>query len=186
MSRRTKLTITTLFLVLLGIPVVYLAFTWSPVEPLRFRLLSLHPLPADTSRELLEIEVTNTSAVPIHLFMAVLQRDSATGGVEEVLALSASKGHSASPSAATTGGSSSIRIPAHSTVKCEAEIDHVANVQGSARMNHTWISHPKYLTYKMVIGLYPYVPESLYHYIPRPQFSESDALLEQSPPHGDR
>lgn len=40
MSRRTKLLITAVFLVLLAVPVVYVAISWHPPNPLRFRLQS--------------------------------------------------------------------------------------------------------------------------------------------------
>ena len=73
MSRRTKLLIAASFLVLLGIPVVYLVLTWSPVNPLEARLIS-SPGPASASDSgdgiatPFIIEVKNTSPVPIHAF----------------------------------------------------------------------------------------------------------------------
>ncbi|QIF01988.1 hypothetical protein [Roseimicrobium sp. ORNL1] len=74
MSRRTKLLITALFLVLLGILAVYLFQSWKPENPLRFQVVSVtSPTPA-TGRQyhpyLLEFTVTNTSRVPMTLHFA--------------------------------------------------------------------------------------------------------------------
>lgn len=68
MSRRTKLIITALFLVLVSIPVVYVVLTWSPAEPLRFRVVGDRTVetPRDgRTRRVLEIEIENTSMVPV-------------------------------------------------------------------------------------------------------------------------
>jgi hypothetical protein len=69
MSRRTKLILLATFLVLLCIPATYLSFTWRPENPLRVRLIS-QEMPAKQdpfSYSAMEIEVENTSSVPIQL-----------------------------------------------------------------------------------------------------------------------
>jgi hypothetical protein len=70
MSRRTKLLIAALFLVLLSIPVGYILLTWSPANPLRFRLIGPEPSAGQVVNETTwyEIEVRNTSCVDIQMF----------------------------------------------------------------------------------------------------------------------
>jgi hypothetical protein len=58
MSRRTKLLITALFLVLLAIPVWHLVDTWHPPSPLRFRHVGER---LDEKEHVLAMEVQNTS-----------------------------------------------------------------------------------------------------------------------------
>ncbi|RBP36969.1 hypothetical protein DES53_115110 [Roseimicrobium gellanilyticum] len=62
MSRRAKLIILAIFLVLLAIPAAYVALTWSPGNPLRFRL------EPDTSQKdggTFIIAIENTSATTV-------------------------------------------------------------------------------------------------------------------------
>lgn len=64
MSRRTKYIIAALFLVLLTIPVVYLVLTWSPANPLRFRVEpSTYP---DTAGDF-QVVIENTSSVTVEV-----------------------------------------------------------------------------------------------------------------------
>jgi hypothetical protein len=74
MSRRTKLLITALFLVLLAIPAVYVIATWSVEHPLRFRCISALPeemvqrsssLPPQPMVPFI-FEVRNTKSYPVH------------------------------------------------------------------------------------------------------------------------
>ena len=80
MSRRTKLLITTIFLVLLAIPVVYIVLTWSPPNPLRFSVVDFHgPPQADVLRMgtpavSVNLAVENTSSSPVHLYTAVISK----------------------------------------------------------------------------------------------------------------
>jgi hypothetical protein len=67
-SRRAKLLITALFLVLLGIPLVYVISHWHPEDPLRFRLVGSRveqPDPFGPKFRVLTIEVENTSGITI-------------------------------------------------------------------------------------------------------------------------
>ncbi|RBP36940.1 hypothetical protein DES53_11581 [Roseimicrobium gellanilyticum] len=78
MSRRSKLLITALFLVLLGIPIGYVLYGWNVPEPLRFRVVAHEvepevPVPETTHH--LRIEVQNTSSVPVYLASGVLFHD---------------------------------------------------------------------------------------------------------------
>jgi hypothetical protein len=77
MSRRTKLIIAALFLVLLAIPVGYVILTWSTPDPLRFRMVSYEDLSDGASggyRGKLNLMVENTSSVPVHIHSAIVQK----------------------------------------------------------------------------------------------------------------
>ncbi|QIF01951.1 hypothetical protein [Roseimicrobium sp. ORNL1] len=69
MSRRTKLIIAALFLVLLAVPAAYVALTWHPAFPLRFHLESIdsEPLEEDPRYRGLRVRVENTSPIPVHI-----------------------------------------------------------------------------------------------------------------------
>ncbi|RBP36943.1 hypothetical protein DES53_11584 [Roseimicrobium gellanilyticum] len=72
MSRRTKLLILGVFLVLLSIPVIHLARTWEVEYPLRFRLVEERARPpGDLEREFI-VEVRNRSATRVVLSTAGL------------------------------------------------------------------------------------------------------------------
>ncbi|QIF01983.1 hypothetical protein [Roseimicrobium sp. ORNL1] len=74
MSRRAKLLITALFIVLLTVPVVYGCLFWSIEQPLRFRCITV--LPEDTGKLLISLphepvvpfifEVQNTRPYPVY------------------------------------------------------------------------------------------------------------------------
>ena len=82
MSRRTKLILLGIFLLLLAIPIWHVGSNWAPANPLRFRLISRERLPAlewekkeeeGYHMEGLEIEVRNTSTSPRSLEIAQVQ-----------------------------------------------------------------------------------------------------------------
>ncbi|RBP36929.1 hypothetical protein DES53_11570 [Roseimicrobium gellanilyticum] len=91
MPRRTKLTLLGVFLVLLVIPVAYIAMSWSPANPLEFRYIGQ----GTTSRQMISmpglemeqilvpfiIEVRNTRPYPIYLWELSLveKRDPSIG-----------------------------------------------------------------------------------------------------------
>lgn len=72
MPRRTKLLITAIFLVLLGIPVTYIALIWHPPNPLRFRVVeeSVEKHPRGVSYHWMRMELRNTSDVTV-VFLSV-------------------------------------------------------------------------------------------------------------------
>jgi hypothetical protein len=70
MSRRTKLLITALFLVLMSIPVIHLTRTWQPENPLRFHVVGERIGEVPPYREkirVLTLEIENTSAASVVL-----------------------------------------------------------------------------------------------------------------------
>jgi hypothetical protein len=68
MSRRTKIILTALFLVLLGIPAAYIVLTWRLENPLRFRVVGEcleHMPPYEGQLRVLTVEIENTSAATV-------------------------------------------------------------------------------------------------------------------------
>jgi hypothetical protein len=85
MSRRTKLIITAIFLVLLSIPAIHLARIWHPKNPLRFQLAEHaegweSDPPSVGTYTTIYIKVTNTSAASIYLDTAELMSDDTPPG----------------------------------------------------------------------------------------------------------
>jgi hypothetical protein len=70
MPRRAKLFLAILFLLLVALPVGYLALTWYPSEPLRFRILSEDEwLDVDLSDAIqYPFMAENRNSVPVHLY----------------------------------------------------------------------------------------------------------------------
>jgi hypothetical protein len=88
MSRRTKLLITALFLVLLAIPIAYVALTWTVKKPLRVRYVGLGEpemsllSPFNSRRTLLvpvQLELENTAFAPIYISQVTLDLDGTRG-----------------------------------------------------------------------------------------------------------
>ncbi|MEZ0275526.1 MAG: hypothetical protein ACAH88_11535 [Roseimicrobium sp.] len=78
MSRRTKLIITALFLVLLGIPTVYVVLSWRPRDPIQFRFVEQYVQGDENSVPTyyrIILEAVNVSPWSIHLSEAVLTVD---------------------------------------------------------------------------------------------------------------
>jgi hypothetical protein len=81
MSRRAKLLITALFLVLLGIPAVYTVLLWSIEQPLHYRYVTALPeemlrgypnLPPETCIPVV-FEVQNTKSYPVYIANVSIQ-----------------------------------------------------------------------------------------------------------------
>ncbi|QIF01965.1 hypothetical protein [Roseimicrobium sp. ORNL1] len=76
MSRRTKLILLGIFLLLLAIPVWHVGSNWNPPSPLRFRLVS-RDTPSEIDgiwSEWVEVEAFNTSSAPRYIEMVTLKR----------------------------------------------------------------------------------------------------------------
>ncbi|RBP36948.1 hypothetical protein DES53_11589 [Roseimicrobium gellanilyticum] len=83
MLSRTKLLLLAVVLLLIAIPVAYACLTWTVRDPLRFRLLG-HGGPVTATEPLLgtpiqlmrfDLEVQNTSSVPMHVFTLYVTSD---------------------------------------------------------------------------------------------------------------
>jgi hypothetical protein len=118
MSRRSKLLITALFLVLLGIPAVYIALTWHAVDPFRFRYVgrgevvmrSVDPFGGGPEYPVvpISIEVQNISKHPAYLQSGYLiEAGQGRGAVLEDMDLCHIMG----------------TIPQHGTVRLEYMVD---------------------------------------------------------------
>ncbi|RBP36991.1 hypothetical protein DES53_115132 [Roseimicrobium gellanilyticum] len=75
MSRRTKLIILGLFLVLLAIPAIYVALTWRISRPVHFRLMHLYPEEHqdEFGFRMVRMRVENTNSMPIHVYFVRLE-----------------------------------------------------------------------------------------------------------------
>jgi hypothetical protein len=75
MSRRTKLIVIVLFLILAAVPAAYVMLTWHIPPPLKFRALAYTPDVDQPEapwniRGTLTLEIENTSHVPVHVASA--------------------------------------------------------------------------------------------------------------------
>jgi hypothetical protein len=158
MSRRTKLIITALFLVLLGIPTIYVVLTWHAVNPLRFRLVSPPPKPGDDRPRTMEFEVENTSAASIHVLIALWDESPEPGK------LGALRGSLLSRLNPGPDGLVRLTVPARSTLRFVSEIEYMSDTEGlhveSAQIQYGWFSHPKYLTSRALDWISSFLPES--------------------------
>jgi hypothetical protein len=80
MSRRAKRFTIALFLILLTVPVLYLAFSWRPADPLEFQASAYWPNPDETAAEntnsqgTIDVLVVNKSHFPIRFYNGYLER----------------------------------------------------------------------------------------------------------------
>ncbi|QIF01948.1 hypothetical protein [Roseimicrobium sp. ORNL1] len=81
MSRRIKLIILAIFLVLLAIPTVHFYLHWRPRNPLHFQLVNVEPPVAGDPRyaRTARIVVHNTCGTPIHLEFSEVTNSDARG-----------------------------------------------------------------------------------------------------------
>jgi len=149
MSRRAQLLFITIILLLLGIPAVYVAYSWSAEDPFQFRYLGKGPareiVPSMLSRDEpqlmvpLSIEVRNIRPVPIYLrevILTALMRPHADSDPDAQVAASVQpivlpaevptrlvlSAYVAATSASPGAGSAAVpglRIPAHGTERIE-------------------------------------------------------------------
>jgi hypothetical protein len=83
MSRRAKLLITALLLVLLAIPIGHGFYLWRLPDPLRFRVVAHHKQIESSPDDILHrlvIEVRNTRAVPVYIISGAFYEDAAGAG----------------------------------------------------------------------------------------------------------
>ncbi|QIF01953.1 hypothetical protein [Roseimicrobium sp. ORNL1] len=170
MSRRTKLLITLLFLVLLAIPAVYVALTWSPVNPLRIRIAPAAgraPLPIEPlGYYVLPIEVENTSSTTVHLMHVSpsISPPSSTSRGDSAVELPFLLNHIRS---------FSIVIPPHSTVPAHLTIYRkdlaIAELNGSLWAKYGWVSIRKATTMRFMEWIGSFPPGSWCEPVPHPR-----------------
>jgi hypothetical protein len=181
MSRRTKLITTALFLVLLAIPAAYVAFTWSPENPLRIRItsaggnapLTIQPL----GYYVLPVEVKNTSSTPVNLVSL---------SPSLVLPFGTPLGDSAVelPFLLSELRRSGIVIPPHSTVPASLRIlgKDLAQAErtGCLWARYVWISGTKAEAIKFTEWISFIPPVSWYDPVPHPRPDYDDTPVEIS------
>jgi hypothetical protein len=181
MSRRTKLLLTAPFLVLLAIPGIYIALTWSPPMPLRFRVLRVHTKPpyvADAYVPVL-VSVENSGFHPVHLLMADAR-------VRDISSTEAgSLGHiypeTQDPEGFGEGATEPFIIPAHRTVELWAMIlgDAVHQAEnGQLQLTCLWLTGTKYRAYDLRESAHTYIPSWLNSRVPRLEFGIDEAALD--------
>lgn len=189
MSRRAAFWIMVLFLGLTGIPMVYCILTWSPPEPLRFRITrdlgasSTSPLaaPARPLREL-EVEVENTRNVTIQFHGATVWvpdssvREAPFFGQLDLSSEIIRSTSRASTSAGTSTGSSTARapltvsIPSHRTRSFRVLVLEGSSPSfrtGELRVQYLWTSQPRHLTGRSLTWLRLHLPAFFRSHVPR-------------------
>ncbi|MEZ0276097.1 MAG: hypothetical protein ACAH88_14410 [Roseimicrobium sp.] len=163
MSRRTKLILAALFLILLAIPAVYVILTWSTPNPLRFRVVGYEePSRVGQFRDSgkLHMIVENTSGVPVHFEWATLK-----------------KGHNATGTSDPFGGDWSVYgldgrndmiIPPYSSLPCFSTVpqdEYPASAFENIELFYTWMSGTRAKASEARNWLYLHAPEFVRSYI---------------------
>jgi hypothetical protein len=172
MSRRTKLLITALFLVLLGIPTVYVALTWHAAEPFRFRYLGrgevvMHPEDPfgdgpNVPMVPIFIEVQNTRSHPVYLGTGELALERGRGYMPRI-----GLGWVEAP------------IPGHGTLRHEILVTPEAaqRVESEAlEVTYEWATRTKVKAYECIWWLRTQVEVRL-HYSIRPPMLKVDSAV---------
>jgi hypothetical protein len=176
MSRRIKLLITALFFVLLLVPAVYVALTWTVESPFRFRYVGQgapekflnDPVPVGSTQILmvpLQLEVENTSSVRID-FKAILFSKAA--GQEPQMA-------------ALLSGIDT--LPAHSVIRTEAYISpELARslADKELRMHCKWITTPKRRVQKNLTRVVRWLDFLFEHKMSLPTWQRDDYPVEDA------
>jgi hypothetical protein len=183
MSRRTKLIILVVFLALLGIPVAYVALTWSPNNLLRFVLVEPPTTiidPDGNSRRLLKIRVENTGTLPIPVDSASVCSacwGNMPTGVYSGIDLGfeyigrASQPVTIRPGGAVQGETQLLELDLGDTPE-----DRAATMR-SLHIHYHWASNTKRKIAKLVGAAKDLLPDGLRHYLPYPEWNLDRAPL---------
>ena len=182
MSHRTKLIITTLFLVLLGIPTAYVALTWHPANPLRFRVVHIYPEWTDNPRasRMLCVAVENRSSAPVHLLFAKMREPG------EIFDGNHPPGYidpNSQVERVVISDTGDLVLPAKSVVHVTAfsRRDAIAAMQeGSLCLEYRWMSQIKRKASVASFWLREHSPEVLKQYVPGVYFGVNESPLEAS------
>ncbi|QIF01966.1 hypothetical protein [Roseimicrobium sp. ORNL1] len=186
MSRRTKLIITALFLVLLAIPVVYAVLTWRPQNPLRFRQLGESVLRDETgkvyySRKLLEVR--NISVAPVLCLSGTYSWESPEG--EGTFFASWSLGGSTIEERfIPPGGAIQIELDPPNLMPAEYSKHRQAGEQrsGEGRVHYRWGSRVQASTSSACLWISEKLPESMWNLVPHLDPFEDEIDMDLSPP----
>jgi hypothetical protein len=87
MPRRAKIIFLGLFLILAGIPVTYALLSWSPKDPIRFKMIVYRQNAKfsqyNKGQGMLEVLLENTSRYPIQIYNASMFRDGDRSSAKE-------------------------------------------------------------------------------------------------------
>jgi hypothetical protein len=179
MSRRTKLWIAAVFVLLISGPIVYLALAWSPDNPLRFRVVDPHAAAsADPSdRQNVVVEVENTSSFPLVFRGAELgQQDMRTMTMGEIDLLTRVQDPSlldAEGNGMELIGGQRIHVVANMSIAWHRDATkHGANVE------YYWRSAAKNWVAMRFEEVRAFVPERIWEFIPQPELNKNFTPLE--------
>ncbi|QIF01964.1 hypothetical protein [Roseimicrobium sp. ORNL1] len=178
MSRRTKLIITALFLVLLVIPVVYVILSWNPHEPWRARLVAVQDHQGGEKKEVV-IEVENISSVPLCIYIATL--DGPGVPPEQSFPLLLEPLGPTAPSPPELGGQYSLHVPPREVQRLHVSVSmaDLETVPASARsVDLLWASGTKHRTIAGLLWLQRHLPSSSEDYVPFPSLGGSTLALD--------
>lgn len=177
MSRRTKLWIAAVFVLLPAGLVVYLALAWSPENPLRFRVTN--PLAAGAAdpahSQLVEIEVENTTRYPLVFFMADVAREDTHSPILGSIDLKFQQ------PAVLNRDLTGVELKGGQRVRLVADLGknwHRQAAEHGARVNYRWCSAAEYWL-AMRWGRFAWrFPGSIRRFIPIPEPSGDTTPLE--------
>jgi hypothetical protein len=167
MSRRTKLIITALFLLLLSIPVAYVALTWTTPNPLRFHVIRYQgPLNPDALGKM-DVRVENTGDLPVHLFPG-FKFGKTPGGIPEGGIYPERPGF--------------ILISPRSSVSFPANVEYHTSQHPSSgevfRMGYSWLSGTTYKVDEVRMWLKTHLPKPLSAMVPHVILANDITTLE--------
>jgi hypothetical protein len=177
MSRRTKLLITALFLVLLAIPTVYITFTWNPQEPWRARIVEVQDEQGGEKKKLV-IEVENISSVPLCIYIAVVEGPSAPP--DQSFPPSLEPLGPTAPSPPGWGVPHTLHVPSHQVRRFHITVsraDWEAMPESAWAVGLVWASGTKHRATTAFLWLQSHVPRSWEDHVPFPSLSDSNLPL---------
>ncbi|RBP36976.1 hypothetical protein DES53_115117 [Roseimicrobium gellanilyticum] len=183
MSPRTKRIILAIFLVLLAIPVVYLALTWHPRNPWRIRQVTAQ---VDSMRgvQVLEIELENTSSVPLHIYAAMLERTAAAGAHGPRGVILAPQGQPLRLTGVGVLGQYPMRAPSHGVLRFEVPVRDAAKDLASDELcvGCVWASNTKHYALMVCGWLEEKLPLRWKPLVPMPTFGKDSVPLKPGLP----
>lgn len=170
MSRRTKLWIAAVFVLLMSGPIIYLSLAWSPENPLRFRVVD----PQAASQDAV-FEVENTTSFPMVLRGAELGRqDLRTMNLGDV------RTRTQDPSLLNADGTS-IELKGGQRIRVVANMSeawHRDATEHGAKVEYYWCSAAEYWVTMRLEKVSIFVPERIWGFIPQPKLSRDTIPLE--------
>ncbi|RBP36933.1 hypothetical protein DES53_11574 [Roseimicrobium gellanilyticum] len=181
MSRRTKLIILGIFLVLLSIPGIYLFLTWEVEKPLRFRLVGKELesiIGTAESGDFVRIEVINTTATGVEMTAAGVEDGDAPPGTTFAGII---HHMDARPLPGSSASESMLSAHGHFIFFMKLEkTDNPVNQQ-NLRIAYGYLTRSKRRALALHDAIEPYLPKFLEGRIPLPVESYEQTLLEPAP-----